>query len=52
MICINNNAVINNYGKLQDHISLVKSPMGTQKMYSKFMDTLGMQPLNGSLTLG
>lgn len=42
MICINNNAVTNNnYGKLRDHISLLKSPMGMQKNVFKIYREFG-----------
>ena len=34
IICLNNNAVINNnYGRLQDHFLLLKIPMGTRKNF-------------------
>ena len=32
ILCINNNAIIkNNYGRLQDHILLLKIPVGIRK---------------------
>jgi len=44
IICINNSTIINNnYGRLQDHIFLLKIPVSTW-IYSKFKDNLGTRP--------
>jgi len=52
-MCINNNAIINNYGRLQDLILLFKIPTATQQQKknnsSKY---LGTRPQEVSPALG
>ena len=50
VICINNNAINNDYERLQDLTLLFEIPTG-ERISSKFIDSLGMRPLKFSPAL-
>jgi len=52
IIFINNNTIINNYGRLQDHTLLFKIPMGRRKHFFRIHRQFGHAPSKSFVSPG